>query len=533
MPTMNTPHHGKSALLVSAASQSAASVGSSLYGHSAADAFREQLVKSKRTEPARRFAALVAFRPPVEAPAEAVELFSSALPSRMPWHHHADLQYVFGNLTPSDEFRKWLTSGDPVRRFGGVAVDATAEALLHLLDSDVVASVEQEVVHQTYLERVRGIVGCDNTLDNALSGKGVTVAIIDTGIDRGHPAFDARIAPYPRSRNFVKGGNPSDYTDHHGHGTHVAGIVAGNGSPDGIFRGIAPRAELIVLKVSESGDLHSIAVSEAIDHAVEMGADVVNISNGYGPWNPPSIRVSPPWVWSAHDSYDDLLVNSVAARGKAAIPVAAGNHGRLTPADSSICRPGICQGVLTVGSVDLSATSPSLSNFSSLGPVRRTSAIAAGGVLGLSDLSDARIDVFPKPDVLAPGGHLDQHQSGFGCSDSQGVMSARASLSASGLSADEYIAAAGTSMSCPAVAGLAALMIELAREEGLGLDSWPQRGVIIHNIIRATSQRLAGLSSDEQGYGLVNWSNIQETLMSLTNQTDALGNFIRTPAEYE
>lgn len=100
-----------------------------------------------------------------------------------------------------------------------------------------------------------------------LTGEGVRVAVLDTGIDTGHPALVNRL-DLTAARNFSGSGDPADVTDRQGHGTHCAGIIAAE-DVGAIMSGIAPRATIVPIKVlgdNGSGSLAGIAAG--IRHAV-------------------------------------------------------------------------------------------------------------------------------------------------------------------------------------------------------------------------------------------------------------------------
>ncbi|MGG0256604.1 S8 family serine peptidase [Bacillus toyonensis] len=104
------------------------------------------------------------------------------------------------------------------------------------------------------------------------TGKGVKVAVIDSGIDSTHPDL---------KKNYLKGydfiNNDTNPEDTDGHGTHVAGIIAANGT----MKGVAPDASILAYRVfsdSEGGD--STTIIKAINQAIEDGADIINLSMG-------------------------------------------------------------------------------------------------------------------------------------------------------------------------------------------------------------------------------------------------------------
>ncbi len=104
-------------------------------------------------------------------------------------------------------------------------------------------------------------------------GKGIRIAILDTGIDSGHPALTANIVA---KKNFT-GGDSLDVTDNVGHGTMVAGVIAAHDSTHVV--GVAPEVDLYVAKVINSNSGNDLgALLAGIDWAVEQKVDVINIS---------------------------------------------------------------------------------------------------------------------------------------------------------------------------------------------------------------------------------------------------------------
>lgn len=161
-----------------------------------------------------------------------------------------------------------------------------------------------------------------------LTGAGILVAVIDTGVDYTHKDLGGAFG----IGNKVVGGydyvdNDGDPKDLDGHGTHVSGIIAA----DGQFKGIAPKAKILAYRVvGERGNVRTSDVTRAIDRAIRDGARVINLSLG-----------SPSGI--------DILrrVISSAARNGIIIVAAVGNSG---PTPGSIGSPASQYSAITVGS---------------------------------------------------------------------------------------------------------------------------------------------------------------------------------------
>jgi subtilisin family serine protease len=254
---------------------------------------------------------------------------------------------------------------------------------------------------RTVLDRSTAQIGAPTAWRAGLDGRGVKVAVLDTGADATHPDLAGRIA---EARDFSGGGDPAD---RFGHGTHVAATVAGTGAGSaGSRKGVAYGAQLLIGKVlGDDGYGSESQIIEGMQWAVARGARVVNLSLGGDPT----------------DGTDPMsaAVDELSAAGGTLFVVSAGNEGE----DSSVGSPGAARSALTVGAVD---RADRLADFSSRGP--------RAGDLGL------------KPEITAPG--VD-------------IVAARAAGTAMGTPLDaRYTAASGTSMAAPHVAGAAALLAQ-------------------------------------------------------------------------
>jgi serine protease AprX len=188
------------------------------------------------------------------------------------------------------------------------------------------------------------------------TGQGVTVAVLDTGIDN-LPDFSGRLIG---GVDLTGSNNP--FQDSYGHGTFVAGLIAGDGtSSNGQYSGEAPGANLVSIKVAgATGQTHLVTLilglQWAIAHQSQYGIKVLNISLGYQPTE--STVINPL----------DLAVQAAWSSGITVV-VSAGNAG---PFNGTILSPGDDPLVITVGALDdmasASASGDEMTNFSSAGP---------------------------------------------------------------------------------------------------------------------------------------------------------------------
>ncbi|MFF3888774.1 S8 family serine peptidase [Streptomyces sp. NPDC001914] len=242
-------------------------------------------------------------------------------------------------------------------------------------------------------------IGTPKAWEAGLTGKGVTVAVLDTGVDTSHPDLAGRVA---QTKSFIDG---EEVADRNGHGTHVTSTVGGSGAAsDGQEKGVAPEATLAVGKVlSDEGSGSESQIIAGMEWAArDVHARIVSMSLG-------STEPS--------DGTDPMAaaVDTLSKETGALFVIAAGNTG----APSSIGSPGAADSALTIGAVD---SSDEAAYFTSAGPRHGDNAL--------------------KPDLSAPG--VD-------------ILAARSQLvGGSGY----YTSMSGTSMATPHVAGVAALLAQ-------------------------------------------------------------------------
>jgi serine protease AprX len=263
------------------------------------------------------------------------------------------------------------------------------------------------------------------------TGQGVGVAVIDTGIDGTLPDFNDASDESRIVASVVTNPDAQTAQDTYGHGTHVAGIVAGDGRrrsyedpAEGRYVGVAPDANLIAIKASDDqggGTILDViyGLQFAVDHKADYNIRVVNLS--LASTIPTSYRTDPldAAVESAH--FHGILV--VAA---------AGNRG--TSADATHYSPGNDPYALTVGAVDDRATTD-----------RTDDTVADWSSTGQTQ------DGVAKPEITAPGSHI---------VSTLATGSAFADLCPTCVVDGSYIRLGGTSLAAPVVAGAAALVFE-------------------------------------------------------------------------
>lgn len=352
----------------------------------------------------------------------------------------------------------------------GMAIEIDDEEAEQLKELPEVKEVYPNLIYKSTLSESVPLIKADkvwqlrDSRGNLVTGKGINIAVLDTGLDYRNPAFSGK---YSGGYDFVTCDNytllgsctaprpqDNDPMDDAGHGTHVSGISVGIGR----LLGVAPDAKIISYKVlnkSSQGD--SASILAAIDRVIQTRTDgnpsndihVVNMSLGFN-------------CLGFYDDYcgpNDAVSKAVDRMSDAGIVtvVAAGNSG---PAESTINSPGTARKAITVGSVN---KNKSISDFSSRGPVRLGS------------------EILEKPDVVAPGEDICA-ASWAGDSTGQTCLD------------NNYKSFSGTSMASPHVAGVAALIKQY----------YPNYSPAqVKNLITNNSDSL-GNNRNTEGKGLVN-----------------------------
>lgn len=179
----------------------------------------------------------------------------------------------------------------------------------------------------------KGIINlnCEKLWNEGYTGEGIKIAVLDTGCDINHICLKDRIIDY---KNFTFEGDKNDVTDKRGHGTHVAGIIAGNRIKQGVT-GVAPDCELIICKVISSHGGFDEDIIEALEYAIEQKVDIINMSIGGA---------------GIHKTMHDLIKK--ATELGISVVCAGGNYGDGRADTNELIYPGAFEEVIEVGAVD-------------------------------------------------------------------------------------------------------------------------------------------------------------------------------------
>jgi subtilisin family serine protease len=318
-----------------------------------------------------------------------------------------------------------------VRRLGGkvdktlwlshsVVTRLTARQLVEVAARGEVSTISHnKQVFALAMDVSRPLIGAD-FVETSLgySGLDVPIGLLDTGVDSAHTALANAVAG---QFDFTGEGTG----DLHGHGTHTAGTI---GSRDATYRGVAPGCSLFDFKMmNASGSTDAATAVTAIQAGVAQGMRVLSNSWGFS-------HANGNWVCNAGECVLCTAADNAMIAGVTFV-VAAGNEDEDTcrTYDTHIRCPGHSVRALTVGASD---DSDNMASFSSTGPT---------------------VDGRQKPDVTAPGVDIMSCERGT----------------------NGFVEMSGTSMACPHVAGLCALMIE----KNPGLSAENQKRIIMQTAI--------------------------------------------------
>lgn len=304
------------------------------------------------------------------------------------------------------------------------------------------------------MQHVASLIHLNAARSLKLTGKGIGIAIFDTGLGK-HPDLtlqNSRLCAFVDTVN-----HRNDFYDDNGHGTHITGIIAGNGhASNGKYEGIAPDSHFIMIKVLNQkgeGNIEDVlaGIRWLLAHYKEYNIRIVNISVG-----------------SSRGKYFDEsspLVRGVEALWEEGLIVltAAGNHG---PAPHTIGAPGNSRKIITVGASDVMQTGNGR-DYSGRGPTE---------------------SCVKKPDIVAPGSNI------VSCQPIQTVSPGLYGRTYDMYSREMlYHSRSGTSMSTPVASGCIALLLQ-------------QRPYLSNREVKIQLKKTAvdlGYDHSRQGWGMI------------------------------
>ena len=248
------------------------------------------------------------------------------------------------------------------------------------------------------------------------TGKGLVIAVLDTGVDDEHEFLKGKfVAGFDCSGTVSGSDRETNPDDLDGHGTHVASIIMGTGGSRETYKGVAPDAKLVDVKVMRDvGKTFSGQLIRGIEWVIEnknkYNITIINLSIGSDVEDPDGTSAS------------SLAANEAVENGLVVI-AAAGNEG---PDAQTLTAPGVAEKVICVTALDdmntINRGDDIIASYSSRGP---------------------RGDGAKKPDIAAPGSN---------------IIGAKAAIY--GDASNEIIMMSGTSMAAPHVSGVAALILQ-------------------------------------------------------------------------
>lgn len=357
------------------------------------------------------------------------------------------------------------------------------EYLNELRSIDEVLAIEEYIRPELHNDKARLIINIDRQTDGQLranipyNGEGQVVGVADTGLDSEHPDFEARIF------KILARGRDGDASDPHGHGTHVAGSILGNGkASQGTVKGMAPEARLFFQSImDEQGGLGGIPLNleDLFQEAYDEGVRIHN--NSWGAFAESEYLFNSLEVDKFVHQHKDML-----------IVISAGNDGSASqPRNSkpgyvdwlSLGSPATAKNALTVGA---SRSDRRKGGFASLThgdswpdvfPEKPVGGEKISGdpqcMAGFSSRGPCGNESRIKPDVVAPGSNIASTRSS---------IAPGANFWGPYPGNRKYAFMGGTSMSAPIVTGFAALVREfLIKEKSHNPSASLLKAVIINS----------------------------------------------------
>ena len=292
-------------------------------------------------------------------------------------------------------------------------------------------------------------IGADQLYAAGITGQGVDVALIDSGVAPIAGLSGGKVVHAP-DLSFDSQNATTRYTDGFGHGTHLAGIIAGHSST---FSGVAPDARLVSVKVADHNGVSDVSqviagIDWVITHAHSDGLNIRVLNLSFGTDSAQSYELDP-LAYAAEQAWHAGIV----------VVVSAGNTGRTL---GRLTDPATDPFVLAVGAADTSGDTVRVADFSARGNGMRN------------------------PDLVAPGSHLMSLEPVGTEVDKKGGAAAR--------KPDGLFAGSGTSQAAAVASGAAALL--LSDRPDLTPDE-------VKGLLTDSAQRIRGARARSAGHGLL------------------------------
>ena len=299
------------------------------------------------------------------------------------------------------------------------------------------------------LDKLAEQINAQDLRDGDTAGKGVDVALIDSGVAPIDGLSGAKVVNGP-DLSFDSQNADTRYTDGYGHGTHLAGIIAGDTDD---FQGIAPNARIVSVKVADSRGMADVSqviagIDWVVSHAHSSGLNVRVLNLSFGTDSAQAYQLDP-LAYAAERAWHAGIV-VVASTGND-----GSRNGRLT-------NPAIDPYVLAVGAADTTYRTPRVASFSGRGNDERS------------------------PDLVAPGAHIESLQPHGTAADRSAGSTARKS--------NGLFLGSGTSQAAAVASGAAALL--LGERPELSPDQ-------VKALLTGTANPVPGAGQRAQGSGLL------------------------------
>jgi serine protease AprX len=331
----------------------------------------------------------------------------------------------------------------------GLVASLDHNGIVALSNQSNVVYISKDRTLTPFFDNAAPAINASAAWQSNYTGAGIGVALIDSGVNNHPDLATTGLLPFSRivyNKSFVAG--DSSAADAYGHGTHIAGLIAGNGlSSTGPlfsqnFKGIAPGAHIVNLRVLDAnGSATDSSVIAAINQAISLKSQynirVINLSLGRG----------------VFESYKlDPLCQAIekAWKNGIVVVVAAGNNGRFLPTSgyATVTSPGNDPYVLTVGSMK------------TMGTPQRTDDLIAS----YSSKGPTMLDHIAKPDVVAPGNLLVSTETSnttlYNTETSNQIPYSAYIYGGSSSPSKTYFELSGTSMATGVVSGMVADLLQ-------------------------------------------------------------------------